>query len=98
MDEIDIAVLDMSAFEFKIECVDAYKHKGDGVLMHRGPTDATHVVFATCGYCKTKTEETNVCLSFIEQAYSDERILFWRCANCRSQNRYPPTLTIVGCL
>lgn len=98
MDEIDIAVLDMSGFEFKIECHDAYKHKGDGVLMHKGPTDATHLIYATCGYCETKTEETNVCLNFIEEAYSDERILKWRCVQCRCENRYPATLTIVGCL
>ena len=97
MDEIDIAVLDMSAFEFKVECHDAYKHKGEGVIMHRGPADATHIIFATCGYCETKTEETNVCLNYIEEAYS-EKVLNWRCLHCRSLNRFPATLTIVGCI
>jgi hypothetical protein len=99
LDEIDIAVLDMSAFEFKIECDNAYKHKGNGVLMHTGPSEATHIIYATCGYCGAKSEERNVCLSFIEQAYSSERILYWRCADpCRAQNRYATTLTIVGCI
>jgi hypothetical protein len=95
MDEIDIAVLDMRAFEFKIECHDAYKHKGDGVLMHHGPADATHYVQATCGYCSATTEETAVCLSFIEAAYSTQN-LKWRCVMCRSENRYSATIKAVG--
>jgi hypothetical protein len=98
MDEFDIAVLDMSAFEFKIECQDAYKHKGDGVRMHKGSAEATHVLYATCGYCGTKTEETNVCLNFVEEAYDDSLMLKWRCVPCRSENTYLTTLTIVGCI
>ena len=98
MDEIDITVLDMSAFEFKIECHDAYKHKGEGVSMHHGPADATHVITSSCGYCSHTTDEVNVCLSFIEEAYDEEKVLQWRCVACRSLNRYPATLTIVTAL
>jgi hypothetical protein len=98
MDEIDIAVLDMSPWEFKIECHDADKHKGDGELMHRGPTDATHLIVATCASCGHKGEEMYVCLNFIEEAYS-ERILNWKCPMpCKSMNRYSTTLTIIGCI
>jgi hypothetical protein len=95
MDDIDIAVLDMSAFEFKIECHDAYKHKGEGVKMHHGPTDATHYVRAICAYCLAKTEETAVCLSFIGEAYGTDN-LQWRCLACRSLNRYSATLHAVA--
>lgn len=94
MDEIDMAVLDMSAFEFSVECHDAYKHKGDGVSMHSGPTAATHAVRATCGHCGAQTEETNVCLKFIEEAYGSQ-IKRWRCAQCRALNRYDTTLEII---
>lgn len=96
MDEIDIAVLDMSAFEFKIECDDAYKHKGDGVLMHTGSSQATHVVYTTCSQCGAKTEPTNVCLSFIGAAFDDKKVLSWRCAPCRSLSPYLTTITVVG--
>lgn len=98
MDEIDIAVLDMSAFEFKIECSVAYKHKGEGVEMHRGPSDATHIVYSVCGYCQRQSAEAYVCLDFIKEAFSDDNTLEWRCAPCRSLNRYPTTLKIVGTL
>jgi hypothetical protein len=94
MDDIDIAILDMSAFEFKVECDVAYKHKGDGVIMHRGSTEATHFVKATCAYCQTETEETAVCLSFIAEAYGKLN-LQWRCLHCRSLNRYSATLKAV---
>lgn len=94
VDDIDAAILDMSAFEFKIECGDAYKHKGDGVTMHRGPTEATHYVTGVCAFCLTEAEEKAVCLSFIADAFS-ERNIQWRCPACRSLNRYSATLKAV---
>lgn len=95
MDEFDIAVLDMSAFEFKLECHEAYKHEGAGYPMHRGPSDATHIIASTCGTCKTETEEQYVCLNFIEEAYGD-KILKWRCGSCLNLNRYPASIKIIG--
>ena len=99
MDEIDFAVLDMSAFEFKIECDDAYKHRGAGVQMHSGSADATHVVYATCGNCGAKTPESNVCLTFIAEAFDDKKIMKWRCPLCRyASNPYLTTISVVCAL